>query len=303
MLPKARFIFIFSYRVGPHLVGGGVFLRDFAELLKQETNLPRREEVAELAGIGVDWHIRLEQGRSVSPSVTTVDALASALRLNKAEHGHLRALTRNADRRVFSRESVPATVKHVVESLNRPAYVTGRRWDVLAWNAAADEIFAFSRLAEQDRNILICMLTRPATRRLFGAAWTDEAKRMVAQFRATHDLWAGDPAFVALLERLRQGSPEFESWWRSHDIRNVAAGQKSMSHPKKGSISFEYASFQANDDPALKLVIYACLICAAPPKSIPSEGNGVLWVASGPETGEVRDHIKTLECWRLGIKL
>jgi hypothetical protein len=100
------------------------------------------------------------------------------------------------------------------------------------------------------------MLTNPATRRLFGAAWTDEAKRMVAQFRATHDLWAGDPAFVALLERLRQGSPEFAIWWRSHDIRSVAAGQKLMRHPKKGALSFEYASFQANDDPALKLVIY-----------------------------------------------
>src|SRR5580658_9218158 len=152
----------------------------------------RREEVAELAGIGVDWYIRLEQGRSVSPSVTTVDALARALRLSKAEHGHLRALTRNGDGRAFSRESVPATVRRIIESLNQPAYITGRRWDVLAWNAAADEIFAWSRLAEQDRNVLICMLTNPATRRLFGAAWTDEAKRMVAQFRVTHDLWAGD---------------------------------------------------------------------------------------------------------------
>src|ERR1700692_534239 len=65
----------------------------------------RREEVAELAGIGVDWYIRLEQGRSVSPSVNTIDALARALRLSKAEHGHLRALTRNADRRAFSGES------------------------------------------------------------------------------------------------------------------------------------------------------------------------------------------------------
>src|SRR5829696_3674993 len=61
----------------------------------------RREEVAELAGIGVDWYIRLEQGRTVSPSATTIDALARALRLGKAEHKHLRALTQNADRRAF----------------------------------------------------------------------------------------------------------------------------------------------------------------------------------------------------------
>jgi transcriptional regulator with XRE-family HTH domain len=185
----------------------------------------RREEVAELAGIGVDWYIRLEQGRSVSPSVTTVDALARALKLSKVEHAHLRALTRNPDRRAFVRETVPEAIRRVVESLNQPAYVTGRRWDVLAWNKAAEEVFAFSRLPEQDRNILIIILTKPATRRVFGASWNEQARRVVAQFRATHDLWADDPAFVELLARLRRESPE-------------------------------HASFQASDDPALKLIIY-----------------------------------------------
>src|ERR1700704_6913172 len=70
----------------------------------------RREEVAELAGIGVDWYIRLEQGRTVSPSVTTIDALARALRLGKAEHAHLRALASDADRRAFSRANVPDVI-------------------------------------------------------------------------------------------------------------------------------------------------------------------------------------------------
>jgi transcriptional regulator with XRE-family HTH domain len=217
----------------------------------------RREEVAELAGIGVDWYIRLEQGRSVTPSVTTVDALARALRLSKIEHAHRRDLTQNADRRPFVRETVPIVVRRVVESLDQPAYVTGRRWDVLAWNAAADDIFAFGRMAEEDRNTLVCMLTNPATRRLFGAGWADEARRMVAQFRAAHDLWAGDPAFRRLLERLHEGSHEFAGWWEAHDIGKAAAGQKRMHHPKKGALRFEYASFQANDDPALKLIIYA----------------------------------------------
>src|SRR5713226_9105356 len=81
----------------------------------------RREEVAELAGIGVDWYIRLEEGRSVSPSVTTVDALARALRLSKAEHGHLRALTRHGERRAFVRENVPGPLRRMVEGLNQPA--------------------------------------------------------------------------------------------------------------------------------------------------------------------------------------
>ena len=217
----------------------------------------RREEVAELAGIGVDWYIRLEQGRNVTPSVTTIDALARALRLGKVEHAHLRALAQNADRRAFSRESVPGTIRRLVESLNQPAYVTGRRWDILAWNAAAVEIFAdFGRLADEDRNILLYVLTDPDARRLFGATWTDEAQRMVAQFRATHDLWAGDPAFLDLLARLRHGSAEFAAWWEAHDIRGVASGRKLLDHPTKGLLRFEHASFQANDDPALKLVIY-----------------------------------------------
>src|SRR5580693_9507375 len=131
----------------------------------------RREEVAELAGIGVDWYIRLEQGRTVSPSVTTIDALARALRLTKAEHAHLRALARDADRRAFSRETVPEPLRRLVENLNQPAYITGRRWDILVWNKAAEDIFAFGRLAEEDRNSLISMLTNPNSRRLFAANW------------------------------------------------------------------------------------------------------------------------------------
>ena len=217
----------------------------------------RREEVAELAGIGVDWYIRLEQGRAIRPSVTTVDALARALRLNKAEHAHLRALTRNADRRRFTRETVPETLRRMVESLDQPAYVTGRRWDVLAWNAAAADIFTdFGRLAEADRNTLLYMLTDPGARRLFAATWAAEAKRMVAQFRATHDLWAADPAFLDLLRRLREGSSEFAIWWEAHDIRANGAGQKLLNHPERGLLRFEYATFQANHDPTLKLAIY-----------------------------------------------
>ena len=145
--------------------------------------------------------------------MTTVESLARALRLDPVEQAHLRALTRNAERRPFARETVPQSLRRTVEALNVPAYVTGRRWDVLAWNAAAADIFAFDRVPEEDRNTLILVLTNPKTRRLFGAHWAEEAKRMVAQFRATHDLWAHDPAFTALLERLRSGCPEFAAWW------------------------------------------------------------------------------------------
>jgi len=216
----------------------------------------RREEVAQLAGIGVDWYIRLEQGRSVTPSAATVSALGRALKLNKTELAHLKALAMAPDRKLFTAEVVPETVRRVVEALNQPAYITGRRWDVLAWNAAADDLFGFGSAPQDSRNTLINVLTRPSARRLFGDGWAEEARRMVAQFRATHDLFSGDPAFQALLDTLRAGCPEFEGWWETHDVRDAAAGRKLIIHPQQGRLEFEYATFQANDDPALKLVIY-----------------------------------------------
>ena len=245
----------------------GDFLRSRrAKLTPKSVGLPvgrrrrtaglRREEVAELAGIGVDWYIRLEQGRTVNPSATTVDALARALKLSRAEHAHLRMLAHAADGRAFAVETVPETIRRMLNGLNQPAYITGRRWDLLAWNEAAEDVFAFGRLREEDRNVLLLMFTNARTRKLFGSSWTEEAKRMVAQFRASHDVWAGDPAFNALLARLRQGSSEFARWWGAHEVRGVAAGRKTLNHPTKGVVQFEYASFQANDDPALKLVIY-----------------------------------------------
>ncbi|MET4803829.1 helix-turn-helix transcriptional regulator [Bradyrhizobium sp. LB11.1] len=216
----------------------------------------RREEVAELAGIGVDWYVRLEQGRSVNPSLSTIDALARALKLSKVEHLHLKALTRSGERRAFQQETMPDSLQRMIDAMKQPAYVTGRRWDLLGWNKSANDLFAFDQLPGEDRNILISMLTRPSARRLFGATWADEAKRVVAQFRATHDLWADDPAFRDLLQKLRKGCPEFSLWWQTHDIRGTVAGIKRLHHSKKGILSFEHSSFQSNDDPSLKIVIY-----------------------------------------------
>lgn len=216
----------------------------------------RREEVAELAGIGVDWYIRLEQGRPVTPSLATIEALARALWLTDLEREHLRALAGGGGRRPFEPEVPPPALLRLLESLNQPAYVTGRRRDLVAWNAAAEEILGFDQLAADERNILVAMLTLPSSRELFGAGWADEAQRMVAQFRATHDLWANDPAFAALLRRLSQGCPEFNAWWERHDVGRPASGIKTLHHPTRGLIAFEHTSFQANDDSSLKLVIY-----------------------------------------------
>lgn len=217
----------------------------------------RREEVAELAGIGVDWYIRLEQGRNVNPSSATIDALADALRLDPAERIHLRLLSQTGDRVAFDRGVVPDTAQRIIRAIDLPAYITDLRWDVRAWNAAAEELLAFSRLREEDRNTLISVMLNPNTRKLFGKGWEAEARRMVAEFRGTFDLWAHDPSFVALFNRLHEESPEFARWWAAHDVGAVQGGTKSLRHPKMGALQIEYASFQLNDNTALKLVIYA----------------------------------------------
>ena len=217
----------------------------------------RREEVAELAGIGIDWYVRLEQGRTVRASSDTIEALARALQLGPIEHAHLKALASGTQRPPFVRETVPAALQRLVEQLAQPAYITGRRLDVLAWNkAAADTLTDFAALPEGDRNILLYLLTDCRARTLFGTAWANETRRVIAQFRTTYDQFSTDPAFTQLVQQLRCASLEFADWWRTHEVRIGVAGRKHLFHPERGLLRFEYATFQANDDPALKLTIY-----------------------------------------------
>ena len=216
-----------------------------------------REEVARLAGISTEWYVRLEQGRTVSPSSGTIEALGAALRLSDVEHRHLRSLASGGARRAFVREFVPDVLRHVVDGLSQPAYVTGQRWDVLAWNrAAADLLTDFGLVAADDRNLLLFMLNDPKSRPLFGAGWAEEARRMVSLFRATHDLWPGDPAFTQLVEQLHSGCPEFAPWWADHEIASPISGSKLLYRMGGAAVRFEYATFQSNDDPSIKLALY-----------------------------------------------
>jgi transcriptional regulator with XRE-family HTH domain len=247
--------------------GLGEFLRSRRERLspaalglpdrrRRRTPGLRREEVAELAGIGVDWYIRLEQGRTVSPSAETIEALAGALRLDDAERAHLRELARNPARTAFTRESVPDATRGLIENLTQPAYVTGRRWDVLAWNRAAASLFTdFAKVPEADRNVLVFLFLDERARRLFGPGWAAQAEYVVAQFHAAHDLWAPDPAFTGLADRLRAACREFAGWWERHDVVHSGPGRKTLYRPEPAE--FEYATFQANEDPALRLTLYA----------------------------------------------
>ena len=218
----------------------------------------KREEVAQRAGISAEWYVKLEQGLAVSPSMETVEALGHALRLDKVELAHLRSLAAAGRRQPFRREAVPASLSRIVESLPEPAYLTGQRWDILSWNDATAALFGdFGQLPLDERNILHWMLIDPTAKHAFGQTWAEEARRMVSLFRTAHDLWPGDTAFADLVSRVHASCPEFEGWWAAHGIGAPVSGIKHLQHPVLGAVNYEYASFQANDNPALKLALYA----------------------------------------------
>src|SRR5277367_3361361 len=157
------------------------FLRSRRErLVPSEVGLPngfrrrtsglRREEVAQLAGVGVTWYTWLEQGRRVSPSAEVLGALATALRLDAAERRHLFVLADRppALKREAGPEVVDAPIRRMLASLGgQPAYVIGRRWDILAWNRAAAAVFGdYARLEGDERNIMYLLFVDRSHRKL-----------------------------------------------------------------------------------------------------------------------------------------
>jgi transcriptional regulator with XRE-family HTH domain len=216
----------------------------------------RREEVAELSGISVDWYVRLEQGRDSLPSRTTVDALAKALRLSPADHAHLVNLALGPPRRRFEKEIVPPHLVRMVADMNGPAYIIGARFDLLCWNRHAVALFRdYSKILAGQRNSLYQMFTAPEMKERY-PEWEEEARGMLESFRVNYDFWSDSPEFIELVTDLKRLSPEFQFWWTDHGVRTRSSGEKVMRHPTLGMIQVDYATFRANDDPRLTLVVY-----------------------------------------------
>ena len=214
----------------------------------------RREEVAERAGISTEWYVKLEQGRATGPSAPTIAALGRALALDALELRHLRGLAAGTASPAFEPETLPDVLRRMVDRYPEPAYITGERWDLLAFNAAADALFSFGRLGPGESNILVYMLGDEA-RAVFGASWLRETKRIVALFRPAYDRRRGDPAFEALVEQLHAASPAFGDWWRDHRIDTQVVRTKDL-HVGGDCVRYDLASFQWIDHPALRLALY-----------------------------------------------
>jgi transcriptional regulator with XRE-family HTH domain len=222
----------------------------------------RREELVMLAGVGTTWYTWLEQGRDVRPSPQVLNALANALRLDEAERQHLFELGSRGTLPPASTvpESVDEPLKRMLANLtHQPAYVLGRRWDVLAWNRAAVKLFGdYAMLDRDERNIMHRLFADPAHRRLL-VEWEAVARVSLAMFRADSARFAGDPDFERLIALLKAESKEFRDWWSRHEVVTPLSGIKRIDHPATGRMSFEYTGLNLASQPDIKLIVYTPL--------------------------------------------
>jgi len=215
-----------------------------------------------MLGISTEWYTKIEQGRVNTLSERIVNALGNALQLNNAEFLHLRTLTGRKKSTDIEHE-VPASLSHLVRVLNEPAYITNDRWDVLVWNSAAEHLITdFSRLAADERNIMVFMFTTKEARYLFGDTWPAEAQRMLGLFHSSYSRNADNKTFTALVERFSHECPEFNAWWSEHVITAPVSGEKKLTGKDGITRTFCYSTFTSNDSPALKLAMYVpAMVC------------------------------------------
>jgi len=202
----------------------------------------RREEVAQLAGVGVTWYTWLEQGRDIRASAQVLDAIAKTLLFDAHERSHLFTLAGAADTTVEDEtQAVPPSVQLVLDRLEPfPSLVVNGRYDVLAYNRIwASGFPAIESLPPEDRNCLWLIFTHPQWRQVV-LDWDDAAARMVAGFRAAMAEHVAEPSWKALLARLHRASPEFTEVWERHDVQAPEGRVKRIQHPVAGLLRLDY---------------------------------------------------------------
>jgi transcriptional regulator with XRE-family HTH domain len=229
--------------------------------IRRRTPGLRREEVAQLANMGTSWYVWLEQGRDVHPSAQVLESLAQALRLTLNERRHLFLLAGQPlpPHASSLEERAGPELQQVLDDLNpTPAYAVGRRWDFVAWNKAADGLFAIAEASSPYAHNLVWRLFTSSTMRE-RPNWEQVARGTLAEFRAASARYPGDRWFEELIEDLKQVSPEFRRWWPHHDVRSALDGHKAMEHPTLGHLEFEHITLQVLSNPDVRIMIYTPL--------------------------------------------
>lgn len=240
-----------------------------ARLMIEKTPLPRgnrrrvpglrREEVAELAGIGVTWYTWLEQGRPVNVSAGTLQRISTALQLNSFEQTHLFQLAGHPVPKSLDGEQSRLLLgaRQTIESLDpTPAYVLNPRWDLVAWNRGASDVFGdFNEVPEERRNIVWLTFT-PSEFRKRMMNWEPFAHCVLAHFRADSSAYTNDPEWSELTNSLLAQSEEFRSWWAGHEVAWQPNFRNDLVHPSYGNLHLHAVNLNVQGPGQLKIVAY-----------------------------------------------
>jgi transcriptional regulator with XRE-family HTH domain len=219
----------------------------------------RREELAQLAGVGVTWYTWLEQGRPINASVQVLDAIARTLRLDATERAHLFRLADVPGTAVPAdcvECPLPPEVQRILDSVPYPASVLTERFDLLAWN----KIYAslFPRLVQApagERNTLVGCLTSQAC--CSPVPEKDKySATLIAQLRNAYGKHVGDPAWTHFIRRLEAISPVFAEIWAAHDVAQPASHIKRFRHPTLGVITTKSTSFAVTAVQGARMLVY-----------------------------------------------
>lgn len=228
----------------------------------------RREELATLAGVSVDYYTRLERGRETNPSPSVIDALARALRLSGDAHERLYDLAELASGRLTephptADHTVRESIVRMVEALRPlPAYVVSRHNRLLAANPPARNLLpGLWDWAPEQRNLTRYLFLHPVGRTLY-VPWEETVATSVAHLRAVGGLDPDSPQLAALVGELLLKSPDFARMWERYDVKERGGGVKNFAHPKVGPMTLTYETMQLARTGGQRLVTYQ-----APPGS------------------------------------
>ncbi|GLY31321.1 transcriptional regulator [Kineosporia sp. NBRC 101731] len=216
------------------------------EVARRRTPGLRRQEVAQLAAVSIDWYIRLEQGRVGVPGTAVLDAVSQALALSEAERHHLHLIARGE---APPARHVPAPASESLQTLLRsmpttPAWILDFRFDVLAHNAAAVALLGPGFAVAT--NTTLPLFLEPASRD-FQMDWTRIAREHVGNLRANLTRHPDDPRLQALVGELRQKSPDFATWWDDQTVQERTNGTKRVLHPTVGVMTLRYDVLAVQD--------------------------------------------------------
>ncbi|WP_103354670.1 helix-turn-helix transcriptional regulator [Amycolatopsis sp. CA-128772] len=231
--------------------------RDFGLPPRRRTPGLRREDVAELAGISVDYVVRLEQARGLRPSADVVEALAGALRLAPDERAYLFDLTRRRPRdtgRLVTTAAAPLT--RLVDDLALPAMVLNHRYDILAWNTGMARLLVDpATLPPARRNSMwLCLMHPPVRDRYLDRERV--VRDGVAHLRAAWAAHPDDRALTGLIAEFTAGNADFARCWAAGDVKVTGRGHKAMRHPEAGELTVQFETLRPLQDPDQLLVLH-----------------------------------------------